>query len=571
MTDGTGAGTHLVRDVRPGPGPSRPDGLAVMGGSVWFAAYDDSGGRELWRSDGTASGTVRVADLAPGAAGSRPREVTVAGGKVFFTADVGKGREIWVSEAGTAAPHVVVDWTLYPERPGPWDSSESRWLAAAGDRVVFLTRDARDPEDFPDVALVGTDGTEAGTERLTPSWNLDPSSWMHVVGGAQSAGGQVWVRANHRIYRTDGTLAGTTFEPWYEYDPQLFSELAPAGNRALFAAQEGAVGLELYLSEPGGVGHRLVADLAPGLDGSEVRHGAPADFLRVGGRWAFSAHEPTTGRELWVSDGTGAGTRRVTDKASGAADFDPEPMLAHDGMLLLRGGRTADGDELWISDGTATGTLRLADLAPGPRGSHASSAHVLGDRVILVADDGHTGSELWSMPLSVLDGPPDTRVTSAPRSPTNQTSATVSFDSPVTTATFACRLDAGSWSPCTSPWTGAVGAGRHALAVRASSDGLADPTPATASWTVDLTAPNTRFTATPRSPTTSRRAVFRFVSNDAGATFQCRRDSRAWAKCSSPRTYRRLSLGRHVMRVRAVDRAGNRDGTPAVYRWRVVR
>src|SRR5436305_170855 len=69
-SDGTPAGTALVKDLNPGSGPSSPSTLTVVGPTVYFAAYEPTGGYELWRSDGTAAGTALVKDIAPGTASS---------------------------------------------------------------------------------------------------------------------------------------------------------------------------------------------------------------------------------------------------------------------------------------------------------------------------------------------------------------------------------------------------------------------------------------------------------------------------------------------------------------------
>src|SRR5436190_5927159 len=63
-TDGTPAGTSIVRDVNPGPntGVSPSEAPVVFGGALYFAATDPSHGSELWRSDGTAAGTTMVVD-----------------------------------------------------------------------------------------------------------------------------------------------------------------------------------------------------------------------------------------------------------------------------------------------------------------------------------------------------------------------------------------------------------------------------------------------------------------------------------------------------------------------------
>jgi hypothetical protein len=86
----------------------------------------------------------------------------------------------------------------------------------------------------------------------------------------------------------------------------------------------------------------------------------------------------------------------------------------------------------------------------------------------------------------------------------------------------------------------------------------------------DSVAPSTVITSGPSARTRSRKATFVFSANES-ATFECRLDSRPWASCSSPRTYRKLKVGKHQLRVRATDTAGNRDATPASYQWRIRR
>jgi subtilisin family serine protease len=66
------------------------------------------------------------------------------------------------------------------------------------------------------------------------------------------------------------------------------------------------------------------------------------------------------------------------------------------------------------------------------------------------------------------------------------------------------------------------------------------------------------------------RAVFRFRSNEGGVAFLCQFDDKRYRKCPA-RFVRWFGLGRHVLRVKARDAAGNVDGTPAVYRFRVRR
>ena len=53
-------------------------------------------GRELWRSDGTKAGTVLVKDIYRGDKGSLPKQITDVGGTAFFSATrPSTGRELW--------------------------------------------------------------------------------------------------------------------------------------------------------------------------------------------------------------------------------------------------------------------------------------------------------------------------------------------------------------------------------------------------------------------------------------------------------------------------------------------
>lgn len=91
---------------------------------------------------------------------------------------------------------------------------------------------------------------------------------------------------------------------------------------------------------------------------------SPSSFASLDGTLYFTAEDGNTGRELWRSDGTAAGTMLVKD-------IDPGPagsILAHSPMLGANGavyfGATGPGGNpaLWKSDGTAAGTIPLKDV-----------------------------------------------------------------------------------------------------------------------------------------------------------------------------------------------------------------
>jgi len=134
--------------------------------------------------------------------------------------------------------------------------------------------------------------------------------------------------------------------------------------------------------------------------------------------------------------------------------------------------------------------------------------------------------------------------------------------------TFECKADAEDWSACESPVGGVVEDGWHTLNVRALDDMLnTDPTPATRRWRIDTRAPTKPSAAGPRLARTDSPA-YRFSAADPGTPrrrirFRCAFDTKRLHDCSS--AYRRhLPQGRHVLRVRAVDPAGNESGMTTV-------
>lgn len=83
--------------------------------------------------------------------------------------------------------------------------------------------------------------------------------------------------------------------------------------------------------------------------------------------------------------------------------------------------------------------------------------------------------------------------------------------------------------------------------------------------------PQTSLRRKPPKKTTDRTPTFRFASNEAGSTFECKVDRRRFRPCGSPFTSRRLAFGRHVFRVRARNTAGTADPSPATFRFKIVK
>lgn len=173
--------------------------------------------------------------------------------------------------------------------------------------------------------------------------------------------------------------------------------------------------------------------------------------------------------------------------------------------------------------------------------------------------------------------PPDSVITRAD-------AAAVEFTSEAGAQT-TCRINGGAWEPCASPYviSGRLPAGVNLVMVRAQdAAGNIDPSPAEASITyappvaaptpappsaTPRVAPETRITAL---RTTRTQMTVRFSDPTRIARrFECRIDRGTWRACTSPRVYRTLRPGAHVVRVRGVSASGRRDATPAARAFRL--
>ncbi|HET7485618.1 MAG TPA: PQQ-dependent sugar dehydrogenase [Solirubrobacterales bacterium] len=81
--------------------------------------------------------------------------------------------------------------------------------------------------------------------------------------------------------------------------------------------------------------------------------------------------------------------------------------------------------------------------------------------------------------------------------------------------------------------------------------------------------PQTKLGKHPPRSTRARKATFVFTSSSLHSRFFCKLDHGAYRSCRSPKAYSKLKPGRHTFAVYAVDSAGDRDGTPATFVWKV--
>lgn len=283
-----------------------------------------------------------------------------------------------------------------------------------------------------------------------------------------------------------------------------------------------------------------------------------------GGRHTFEVRgidgggnvDPTPAQRAFIVD-TVASVTSITAGPSGLTD-DPTPTFAFANPEL--------------------GSVFQCRIAPGDYGPCSSpytvdplpdGQHTFEVRSIDLA--GNIEDPAVARTFTVDAAAPDTTITSGPTGIIHHGTPTFGFDSSDPGATLECRVDGAPFEACTSPYTTTpLGDGSHTFEVRATDAvGNTDATPASRTFTVSLDArpPQTTITSRPSPLNLSSRATLVFTSSEGGARFECRLDGGAWTSCTSPRVYTGLRLGNHTFKVRATDRAGNTDPTPAEATW----
>lgn len=299
--------TGLKARLASGPSADYADGAlfeAVVIDNVLYFPFDVDGmGQELWRSDGTTAGTYRVKDIVPGEVGSTPVNLIAMNGVLYFTAYVPDAPAARLAGASVRSMAATSDIpTIEFVEPLP------AFPVAPVPGVGFVRRELPSPNFVGGTLLVdGLPNTEPGFVRIMPEPTPDGIAVpVELRPGFIAVTG----RPNVGLWRSDGTDDGTIQLAAFPGDSGTIYRdrqmtYVSDGARLFFAAPDDAHGSELWVSDGTPAGTQLLADVVPGPTGSD-----PSHLTLFKGRLYFHANEITS-QALWTSDGTVAGTQRV--------------------------------------------------------------------------------------------------------------------------------------------------------------------------------------------------------------------------------------------------------------------
>lgn len=398
-SDGTGSGTTVVRDINPGSASAfsrdneRSAGVAV-GDKYVFRALVTRGGvtrDQLWVSGGCATNTYELLSIQSNANANlrtfraSPLQQNRA---YFFASGVGpQDDELWVTDGTPQGTDVAVDACSAPGCGGAVGADDIGFLGSK----VFFSASAQG-QGRGNQLWEYDSATKQGKQSAVLNAGANNNNYEFFARGFAQFGSVLFFVANdgtariNRLWRTDGTTAQLVSRTV----DGITTPLVVSGSRVFFQAKDTAFGNELHAATAAGA--QVVKDLILG----EV-DGWAEELTDMGGYVLFSGD-----KELYRSDGTASGTELVKDINAGTTSAGPGQSYPRNfvragatNKMYFSGDDGRNGRELWVSDGTPAGTVMVMDINPGGASSSPQDFTLVGPYLYFSAETAAAGRELW--------------------------------------------------------------------------------------------------------------------------------------------------------------------------------
>lgn len=359
-----------------------------------FEATDGKNGLELWRTDGTEAGTSMVKNINTSTSGSsNPSLLTQSADSsrlLFVADDLRYGYELRVTDGTHEGTRVVKDLLKGSFGSSPYSlvnfKNETYFFANILDTTDHSTSDIRTI-----TKLCKTDGTPGGTRTLLlPSLeSLIKNSSIEINWAGASSNLLYLYIIDHstsqaQLWRSDGTEAGT-----FPLETNLYAyynnNFRTVGDKLFFTNDDFIHGNELFVSNGTIAGTGIVKDINPGPGGSNF-----SNFNSFHGKLYFTA-DVGYGPFVWSSDGTLLGTTRVKPLTVSYNSF----VEANDKLFFVGTRTVGVGTELYAVDGISNTIYLVKDIYSGPASSNAYNLAGGDTLIYFTANDGKHGPQLW--------------------------------------------------------------------------------------------------------------------------------------------------------------------------------
>lgn len=333
---------------------------ATLKNVIYFTADDGIHGTELWRSDGTDAGTYMVKDIEPGPATSNVYNITALNGKLYFSAATStSGMEPWVSDGTESGTHLLKDI-----KPGLASSYASEFVSL-GKTVYFVTDDDLDFWN----ALWKTDGTDEGT-KLVKDLGIERDGGFAITQLTVANGLLFFTFLSNtsfswELWRSDGTEKETYHVGTQALFPYVPAQLTSYDNQLYFSADDGD-GRNLWRSDGTDEGTKIALHATNALIDADyfgIQFPVLDNVLYLPG-YSFSKQGGLFKYDASNSDGL----VKVKDLSSAPDDnfIIPSEMTVVDSTLYFRVISYNGGvhDELWSSNGWKASTKALSKFLP---------------------------------------------------------------------------------------------------------------------------------------------------------------------------------------------------------------
>jgi ELWxxDGT repeat protein len=399
-TDGTSANTTLVKDIVPGPAGSIGADSSELTATDTYLLFDvrtAAEGRELWRSDGTSAGTFLLKDINAGVLSSNPNNIIFYKNNLvyFLATDAAHGEEIWTTDGTAAGTNLLKDINPGPDSstfipiqfaPGfKFESPVFDGFHLFNNHLFFMANDG-----VHGSAVWVTDGTTNNTSLLKVLSTDTVLNSFFVLDAINLPGKFIFPFSNlkdrYELWQSDGTPSGTVLFKSYPINtnknfPYIYLNYSidlvartityPLFNGIFFFSASGAEGNELWMSDGTPANTKIVKDINPGT-ADAIKNVSSYIYTKQG--FYFAANDGTHGNELWKTNGTDTGTSIVQDIYPGTGNADPQLSFIVKNKILFT---ATDGDDpnhtdLFVVGGTFTALpVQLLDFSVVPKGNDA--------------------------------------------------------------------------------------------------------------------------------------------------------------------------------------------------------